>query len=170
MKRKFSCAIMEQMKKLCDQVNEISEKNVSQYDYYQMKEIPKSESAKNNLNYKKKINDIKSYENIRKAKNKKLNREEVLKDLESNKQQIDVKKITDNVLDEQKNDSKNIGRPKIMEVLSFFCYETIEKEWKQLRATWYQNNSKFNPKYRKGKFEVNQQIQNRMQQNNKKQS
>ena len=168
MKRKFSYAIMEQMKKLCDQINEISEKNVSQYDYYQMKEIPKLESAKNNLNHKKKVNDIKSYENIRKAKNKKLNREEVLKDLESSKQQIDVKKITDNVLDEQNNDCKNIGRPKIMEVLSFFCYETIEKEWKQLRATWYQNNSKFNPKYRKGKFEVNQQIQNRMQQNNKK--
>ena len=115
-----------------------------------------------------KVNDIKCYDKIKKAKNTKLNRENILNDLKSNLEPINVKMTTEKVLTNQPlSDNKNNERPRIMEVLSFFCNETIDKEWKQLRTTWYQNNSKFNTKYRKGKFDLIQnQNRNQINQNN----
>ena len=121
---------------------------------------------KSHNSIKNKINDIQCYTKIKKAKNTKLNRENVLNDLNSNLEQINVKNETEKVLKSQLiNENKINERPKIMEVLSFFCNETIDKEWKLLRTTWYQNNSKFNIKYRKGKFDLNQN-RNQMNQNN----
>ena len=160
-KQKFNREVINQTIKFCDEVKEISEKNISQYDYYGMKEIMKSHNS-----IKNKINDIQCYNKIKKAKNTKLNRENVLNDLNSNLEQINVKNETEKVLKSQLiNENKINERPKIMEVLSFFCNETIDKEWKLLRTTWYQNNSKFNIKYRKGKFDLNQN-RNQMNQNN----
>ena len=162
-KQKINKEVINQIIKFCDEVKEISERNISQYDYYEMKEIMKYHGSIEN-----KVNDIKCYDKIKKAKNTKLNRENILNDLKSNLEPINVKMTTEKVLTNQPlSDNKNNERPRIMEVLSFFCNETIDKEWKQLRTTWYQNNSKFNTKYRKGKFDLIQnQNRNQINQNN----
>ena len=162
-KQKYNKEVINQIIKYCDEVKEISERNISQYDYYGMKEIMKSHNSREN-----KVNDIKCYDKIKIAKNTKLNRTNVLNDLKSNIEPINVKMTTEKVLTNQSLiDNRNNERPRIMEVLSFFCNETIDKEWKQLRTTWYQNNSKFNTKYRKGKFDLIQnQNRNQINQNN----
>ena len=114
--------------------------NKSKYDYFNMSSNPNSKNI---------INDLSSYENITQMKNKRLNRENLLKQLNSvkSKSEFSCRGITEGFL--KANNNKN-DTPRTIEILSFFSPDSIQKEWKLMRKPWYQNNKEFNPKFKKG--------------------
>jgi hypothetical protein len=63
----------------------------------------------------------------------------------SSKAEFSLKTISDNILD---NTKPNI-KPEILEGVSFYSFQSIQKEWEILRNPWYQNNTQFKPKFRK---------------------
>ena len=139
-KQKIYNGIKSQICKICYRVEMLSNNNKSKYDYFNMSSNPNSKNI---------INDLSSYENITQMKNKRLNRENLLKQLNSvkSKSEFSCRGITEGFL--KANNNKN-DTPRTIEILSFFSPDSIQKEWKLMRKPWYQNNKEFNPKFKKG--------------------
>jgi hypothetical protein len=138
-KKKFLSNLIKYLKDLCDTIKQFQQKNRSKYNYFTGKLDPNNTRPVNDLNYKEIIEE----------KNRKLVKNDVLKQLREHKNEFKTFSIKkgkkDLIKKEEIKSSEDDIKTKILRVLNPYSEYNIKYEWERMRKVWYQNNQRFNP-------------------------
>ena len=160
LKKKIMITIIEYLKNLCDKIKEFQKNNRSKYNYFTGEKISNNTRQINDLNYKEIIEN----------KNKKLNKNDVLKQLREHKNDIKTYSIKETIKNKiivkekdnkEKENKEDYIKTKILSIINTYSDYNIKNEWESMRKVWYQNNQRFNPI-----FKVNDKINEVNRKNN----
>ena len=137
-KKKIWTKLIVYLKALCEKIREFQKNNKSKFNYFTGEKIPDNKRQINDLNYKE----------INENKNKKLNKNDVLKQLKEHKNEVktySIKKMKQQLITKEVNKKEEDIKTKILSVLNKYSDYNIKNEWESMRNVWYQNNQRFNP-------------------------
>ena len=131
LKKRILSQIIDYLKKLCDKVQEFKKNNKSKFNYFTGEQVPDNNRQINDLNYKE----------INENKNRKLDKDYVLKQLRENKNVIktySIKKIMKAELMKKRQIVKEEEiKTKILNVINSYSEANIKNEWESMRKVWY---------------------------------
>ena len=138
-KKKFLANLIKYLKDLCDTIKQFQLSNKSKYNYFTGQLDPNNSRPVNDLNYKEIIEE----------KNRKLDKNDVLKQLREHKNEFktfSIKKGKKDLIEKEeiKSNEDDI-KTKILRVINPYSENNIKYEWERMRKVWYQNNQRFNP-------------------------
>ena len=134
-KKKFLSQLLEYLKDLCEKIQQFQQNNKSKFNYFTGEQVSNGTKQINDLNYKEIIEN----------KNRKLDKNDVLRQLRKHKNEtFSIKKRKHELIKKQVNDEEKI-KEKIVSVINPYCELNIKNEWEKMRKVWYQNNQRFNP-------------------------
>ena len=153
-KKKFLSNLIKYLKDLCDTIKQFQQSNKSKYNYFTGQPDPNSTRPVNDLNYKEIIEE----------KNRKLDKNDVLKQLREHKNEFktfSIKKGKKDLIEKEeiKSNEDDI-KTKILRVINPFSEHNIKYEWERMRKVWYQNNQRFNPIFKLKENDTNIRIRN----------
>ena len=139
-KKNFLKKLVAYLKELCDKINQFKKNNKSKFNYFTGEQVLESNRQINDLNYKEIIEN----------KNRKLNKEDVIKQLREHKNEFktfSIKKHKEELIKKEEKKGEEL-RIKILKVLNPYSEFNIKDEWERMRNVWYQNNQRFNPLFK----------------------
>ena len=131
-KSNFLSKIKDYFKQLCQKIKEFQFKNKSNYNYFTGEQVFKDHRQINDMNYPEIIAN----------KNKKLNKNDVLEQLENYKGIVSIKKYKEQMIHKE-NEPKE-AKASILSVINTYHEDNIKSEWDNMKKVWYQNNQRFN--------------------------
>ena len=150
MKKEILTKLLNYLKNLCDKIKEFQKNNKSKYNYFTGQEVSDKTREINDLNYKEIIEN----------KNRKLNKNDVLKQLREHKNEIktySIKRIKQQIIKKEKKNKEEDIKTKILSIINTYSDYNIKNEWESMRKVWYQNNQRFNPI-----FKINDRLNERI--------
>jgi len=142
MKKFMYKSLKENIKKVCDLVNDLyNNNNINFYNYETMtrntKPLKKNISQSNSTTAPSNLVSSLNGTVLKKA--------DLMQQLNNSKIDFSANEISKNVIDE----TRPTLSKEILEGVSFYSQNSINREWEYLRSPWYQNNIQFKPKFRK---------------------
>ncbi len=139
-RKNYLTKIINYLKDICDKIKQFQKNNKSKYNYF-------TGEVEHNLNHQ--INDM-NYKEIKENKNRKLYKNDVLKQLRQHKNDFNnfsIKKKREELI-KKENIKENDIRVKILSIINTYYDSNIKHEWESMRKVWYQNNQRFNPLFK----------------------
>ena len=139
-RKNYLTKIINYLKDIFDKINQFQKNNKSKYNYF-------TGEIEHNLNHQ--INDM-NYKEIKENKNRKLYKNDVLKQLRQHKNDFNnfsIKKKREELI-KKENIKENDIRVKILSIINTYYDSNIKHEWESMRKVWYQNNQRFNPLFK----------------------
>mgnify|MGYP006873036624 CR=1 FL=1 len=138
-KKQFFKKYINYLKELCKTIIIIKNENKSKYNYFTGEVDENNQRQKNDINY----------EEIKKNKSKKLNKDDVLKQIRNNKNKFKTYSIKKHKEGASKKSNLNINKKEslnnnIDNILNKYSEYNIKNNWDSLKDEWYQNNRKLN--------------------------
>ena len=143
MRKNYLTKIINYLKDICDKIKQFQKNNKSKYNYF---------TGEVELDINRQINDM-NYKEITENKNRKLNKNDILKQLREHKNDMNnfsIKKKREELIKEDKEDTikENEIKIKILSIINTYYDNNIKHEWESMRKVWYQNNQRFNPLFK----------------------
>ena len=182
LKKNIMVKIIEYLRILCDKIKEFQKNNKSKYNYFTGEKIipnanvnpnPNVNPSNNNNTNARQINDL-NYKEIIENKNRKLNKNDVLRQLREHKNDIktySIKEMKKNKIivkekdirekEKEKENKEEYIKNKILSIINTYSDHNIKNEWESMRKVWYQNNQRFNPI-----FKINDKLNDPNRKNN----
>ena len=182
LKKNIMVKIIEYLRILCDKIKEFQKNNKSKYNYFTGEKIipnanvnpnPNVNPSTNNNTNARQINDL-NYKEIIENKNRRLNKNDVLRQLrehkndiktysikEMKKNKIIVKEKDNREKEKEKENKEEYIKNKILSIINTYSDHNIKNEWESMRKVWYQNNQRFNPI-----FKINDKLNDPNRKNN----
>ena len=159
-KKNILTKVVNYVKDLCEKIKQFQKNNKSKFNYFTGQTVNNSH---------RQINDL-AYKEINENKNKKLNKDDVSKQLKEHTNEFKTFSIQKNqdvlIIKDNDKQEKEDTKTKILSIINSYRDNNIKNNWDKMNTSWYQNNQRFNPIFKINGLTKTNNMNNYNQNNN----